>query len=342
MNKKIAILGSIHLALGGGGMAACAAAYLYWIKLVSDAHSLGTLHTVGQMMFMVSVFILLPSFICGIGLVFNTAWGRVVAIGWSTLLLLVIPIGTLLGGVGLWILLKQQPQAAAAGHPVQSQPSSPSYHPHDVEPRKTSWLLNARHPFSGRAGLLLVLLIVGASMVVLLRMGFWIAGQRPPSVIVEPFYIAAVLLFAINVALIVVAVRNGLIQPKPSQLQHTPIPAASPPLSRDALCAHLQPIETAMRGFGISITQPAGQDSQAHCQIDRVELALVFGPTVAALYAERHDIDRSYLDPKTALFWCEACNSRLWVVHGDTATSQTPWFPENAIAARTAADLKHI
>ena len=319
MNSNIKILGVIHLILGVGGMLACMAAYVCWINIASDAHSLKTAHTLGQMMFMLSMFILLPCLICGIGLVLNESWGRVVAVGWSMLLLLVIPIGTLLGGYGLWVLLKQ---------------STPPAHPARLERSATATLLEQRQLVSGRAGLLWVMFIVGASMIVLLRIGFWMSGQQPPSVIVEPYYIGAVLLFAIAVALIVVAVRNGLIRPGLSRINHPQFVAPELPLNRDALCVHLQPIERAMRGFGIHITQPQGRDPQAHCQIDGVELELVFGPTVAALYVERHDIDRSYLDPKTALLWCAACNSHLWVVHADAATETTPWFPNKLLHSR--------
>ena len=360
MNRKIKILGVLHLILGGGGMAACMAAYLNWIKIASDAHSLRTAHTLGQMMFMLSMFILLPSLVCGIGLLFEKSWGRVVAIGWSMLLLLVIPIGTLLGGYGLWVLLKQPSSSA---YPAGSETSSRPYHPHDFEPRPTSALTAMQPPLKGRARLLPMMLIVGASMIVLLRVGFWIAGQQPPSVIVEPVQIAAVLLFAIVVALIVVAVRSGLTRstataigatamgrgltrsshvPLNERLQHEAAVAPELPLGSDAICIHVQPIERLMRGVGIRITQPSGRDAQAYCQVDRAELALVFGTGIAELYRERHDIDRSYLDPKTALFWCAACNSRLWVVHADAATDQTPWFPENALAARTNADVRHL
>lgn len=340
MNTKIKVLALIHIMLGGGGMAACMAAYLTWIKLASDAHSLRTAHTLGQMMFMLSMFILLPSLICGIGLLLDKSWGRVVAIGWSMLLLPVVPIGTLLGGYGLWVLLKQTPIPA---YPVGSERSfSPtdSYHPHDVEPRRASALTDKRLVPSGRARLLLVMLIVGASMVVALRAGFWIAGQQPPSVIVEPFQIAAVLLFAIAVASVVVAARGGLTGPSRAEVNRPVYEERSAsPLNREAICIHLQPIERAMLGFGIPIAHQPGRDAQANCQVDRVELALVFDPTVSALYVERHDIDRSYLDPKSALFWCATCNSRLWVVHADAATANTPWFPENALHARTSADV---
>ena len=327
-NRKAKILGIIHLILGGGGIVVCMAAYLVWIRGASDAHSLHTAHTLGKMMFMVSLVTLLPSLICGIGLVSNQSWGRVLTMCWSVLLLLLIPIGTLLGGYGLWVLLER---------------ASPAYHPHDFEPRKTSPLIGAQHPFSGRAGLLLVMVIVGSSMIVLLRMGFWMAGQHPPAVIIEPFYIAAVLLFAIAVALIVVAVRNGLTRPRHlplnERLHYEASVAPALPLNTDPICVHLQPIESAMRRFGIHLAQPKHRDPQADCQIDRVELELDYGPTVAALYVERHDIDRSYLDPKTALLWCAACNSRLWVVHADAATETTPWFPKKLLRSSVSADL---
>lgn len=155
----------MHLILGGGGMAACLAAYLCWIKLASDAHSLRTAHTLGQMMFMLSMFILLPSLVCSVGLLFEKSWGRVVAIGWSMLLLLVIPIGTLLGFYGLWVLLKQTPSSA---YPKGSEHSSRPHHAHDFEPRKTFSLVD------------------------------WIAGQRPPAELDNPFRIAVILLFGIS------------------------------------------------------------------------------------------------------------------------------------------------
>jgi len=210
MNKKIKILSLMHITLGGGGMVACMAAYLTWVKLASDARSLSTAHTLGQMMFMLSMFILLSSLICGVGLLLDKSWGRVVAIGWSMLLLLVVPIGTLLGGYGLWALLKQAP---APAYPVGSETSHRAYHPRDFEPRQTSLLTDKHLPPSGRARLLWVMLAVGASMVVLLRAGFWIAGQQPPSAIVEPFQIASVVLFAMVVASVVSAVRSGFTPP---------------------------------------------------------------------------------------------------------------------------------
>lgn len=220
MSNPVKILGSAHVILGGGGMLACMAAYLQWLQSASDAHSLGTAHTLGQMMFMVSVFVLLPSLVCGLGLLFNTSWGRVATIAWSLPLLWVIPVGSLLGGYGLWLLLSQR----------------------NVQTRQN---LN---------------------------------------------------------------------------------PHVMPP--REKLCAHLLPVEKLLLSEGIQLTHKPFQDTTALCQVDLLRLAQQFGPNIAALYAERHEIDRSYLDPKSALFWCAACSSQLRVVHSDAATETTPWFPK--------------
>lgn len=182
-------------------------------------------------------------------------------------------------------------------------------------------------------------LIVGASVVVLLRMGFWMAGQPPPTAIVAPFYIAAALLFVIAVAVFTVAMRNRLLRPGPSQKNHPQSASPALPVNRDTLCVHLQPIEIAMRASGIHTPQLRGCGPQANCQIDHVALKRDFGPTVAALYVERHDIDRSYLDPKSALLHCVACNSTLWVVHAEAASETTPWFPHTLQHSRANAEL---
>ena len=104
-------------------------------------------------------------------------------------------------------------------------------------------------------------------------------------------------------------------------------PHTMPP--RDWLCEHLLQVEKMLLSDGVQVTHKPWQDRTAFCQVDMLKLTQRFGPIIAALYAERHEIDRSYLDPKSALFWCGACGSRLCVVHRDVATETTPWFPKN-------------
>lgn len=178
------------------------------------------------------------------------------------------------------------------------------------------------------------MLIVGASMIVVLRAGLWIAGQRPPAELNESFRIAAILLLGVIFALIAVAVRGDFkraLKTPTTSPAHSEQPVALQP--RDALCSHLLPIALTMRNEGVQITHQPGRDIQANCQVDSVKLALMFGPTTASLYVERHDIDRSYHDPKTALLWRAVCDSRSRVVHADAATEITPWFPKSTTLA---------
>ena len=91
-------------------------------------------------------------------------------------------------------------------------------------------------------------------------------------------------------------------------------------------CIHLQPFVRVMRSAGIEVHPRYDVQAKATCRINHAEFRRVFGPTAATFYVERHNIDRSYLDPKTALFWCAACRSSLGVVHPEEAVPQTPWF----------------
>ena len=118
---------------------------------------------------------------------------------------------------------------------------------------------------------------------------------------------------------------------------HSEQPAALQP--RDTLCSHSQPIKLAMQNDGVQITHQPGSDVQANCQADSVKLALMFGPTTASPYVERHDIDRSYHDPKTALLCCAACNSRLSVVHADTAPEKRCGFQKVQRLRTSAPDV---
>lgn len=92
-------------------------------------------------------------------------------------------------------------------------------------------------------------------------------------------------------------------------------------------CSHLQPLKLAMQSGNIEMQPENLVHTRANCRINLKEVARRFGPAIAALYEERHFIDRSFHDPKSAYFWCDACRSRLSVVHPEEARAATPWFP---------------
>src|SRR5882724_9847645 len=107
MNIKIKILGWIHVALGGiglvAGLALCAG---LWFS--PDGESVEAFFYVAPAILMLAIFMLIPGLIGGIGLLRLQPWARILIIMLSGLELLSFPIGTVLGGFGLWVLLNRQ------------------------------------------------------------------------------------------------------------------------------------------------------------------------------------------------------------------------------------------
>ena len=211
------------------------------------------------------------------------------------------------------------------------------------------WL---RHnPFKGKGALLLVIAGVGAGFIVVIRVGFLIHGQQAPRELSDGLFAGAV---ALLVYLMVAGVgqlltRRSRVQPAvlPQQVaapsapvpriqfdtvNPSPLPRPLPPRPWVdprvlASCAHLKPVELAMRAEGIPVRVSRQLYVSADCRISQPQLLEEFGADIAARYDERHEIDRSYLDPKTAFFYCQSCQSTLMVVHPEEAREQTPWFP---------------
>ncbi|MBK9654520.1 MAG: hypothetical protein IPO66_03255 [Rhodanobacteraceae bacterium] len=211
------------------------------------------------------------------------------------------------------------------------------------------WL--RRNPFKGKSALLLVIAGVGAGFVVVIRVGFLIHDQTPPRELSDGLVAgAAALLVYLMVAAIVhwwprkpaartasalpqAAVATAVAVKGPFETANpTPLPRPLPPRAwvnprTLASCVHLVPLEQAMAGDGITMRVSRPLFVSANCRISQPHLIDEFGADIAAMYDERHEIDRSYLDPKTAFFHCAACTSTLMVVHPEEARDATPWFP---------------
>jgi hypothetical protein len=119
MNIKIKILGWLHTLLGGigliAGLALCGG---LWFS--PDDDSTAALLYVGPLFSIVAVFLFLPGLIGGIGLLRLQPWARILIIILSGLEVLNFPIGTVLGGFGLWVLLDREVKAAFAGSGEQT------------------------------------------------------------------------------------------------------------------------------------------------------------------------------------------------------------------------------
>jgi hypothetical protein len=90
-------------------------------------------------------------------------------------------------------------------------------------------------------------------------------------------------------------------------------------------CIHLRPIERSMREAGVPV-RLGFECLNADCCVDPVALAGVFDMSGPAKYVTIPG-DRPY-DPEGALLYCsEHPSFRIFVIHPDVATAQTPWFP---------------
>ena len=118
ITKHVKILAWIHL-LGGG--------ILFTLGLALSIEALldrDTTHTTRAFIlgffFWLGVCGFLPSFLAGLGLLRQKRWARILMIIISCEYLIGFPIGTALGGYGLWALLNQQSKAAFASLPRAS------------------------------------------------------------------------------------------------------------------------------------------------------------------------------------------------------------------------------
>lgn len=95
-----------------------------------------------------------------------------------------------------------------------------------------------------------------------------------------------------------------------------------------ATCAHLQPIERALRDHGLYLRRWAGPDTEAQCCVDAAGLARRFDLPPSVRYAEPTTYDRSLEDPPAALLHCSLCRSSIRLIHPAMSRRQTVWFPE--------------
>ena len=66
------------------------------------------------------VLLSLPGIIIGIGLIRLRPWSRIAAIVFSILSLTLLPVGTLVGVYGLWVLFAKDTEQVFAGHRVEA------------------------------------------------------------------------------------------------------------------------------------------------------------------------------------------------------------------------------
>ncbi|MDB5528649.1 MAG: hypothetical protein JWR51_1752 [Devosia sp.] len=96
--------------------------------------------------------------------------------------------------------------------------------------------------------------------------------------------------------------------------------------TRLVTCAHIQPIERAMRDAGILVRPLYGALANAACCVDSPRLQARFDITLPVWFSDSIPGDRPY-DPEGAAIMCREHGSGIWLLHPSDATPDTPVFP---------------
>lgn len=361
--KAVQLLGWIHAILGGLGLAVGG---FVCLGLMADPQGGPALYYIGPLFVALSVFYFLPALAGGTGIIGGKAWGRWLIIALSFILLLAIPIGTLLGGFGLWALLRKDAispaEAAALAGPQ---------------------IMRARRTVDpNRMNLLVVIAGTGAAMTIALNAGFWAHDDTPPTELRLAVYPAVLILAAVLVYIVVKRPFAGWGRPA---FSYNPVatarsrrrmkrereaweaerrariaklsadPALRPYAQRIeageawnddqiaydrnpqalATCRHLAPIERALREAGLPMRLYAPPQVRCDGRIDQAALWARFPPGRHLTYVERYLGGRSAEDDPVAYLICDACQATIDLVHPSMAKPSTLWFPAPPAASAT-------
>ena len=336
--------------LGGAGLLLGSVACL---GLMADPDGGPALYYIGPLFLFLAAGYFAPAFIGGVGLLRGAFWGKVVIGALSGLLLLAIPVGTLLGGFGLWVLAKSPPTAKAPA-------SMPAARP-------------AQGPPSQALGLLAAMAGVACGFIVVIGAGFRLHDQHPPEPFGSGFYPAAIVLAAL-VAFVVVK-RPFAASPRPQSLDPITLhrlrakmraereawdaerrrriaELSADPARRKyaerleageswsdaqiaydmdpgatATCRHLKPVEAAMRRDGVAVKLEMESRVSAGCRIDEPALRARFQPPRSVLYVEAYLGGRAAEDDPIAYLRCELCETMISTIHPDVLRAGEPVFP---------------
>ena len=121
MTGRIRLLAWIYLVMCGIALAV-GTVVLIGLLLSRDPARDGALLFVGPLFLAMAVLFFLPGVIGGVGLLRGKAWARAIIITLSFLIILLFPVGTALGGFGLWVLLgREGEQFRSRDRPEQSK-----------------------------------------------------------------------------------------------------------------------------------------------------------------------------------------------------------------------------
>lgn len=348
ISTPLRIIAWIYLILGVVGLA-IGTALCIGLALEPDARAAEALVWIGFIFAIVATGYLVPAVIGGLGLLRGKAWARVPVAIVSVLLLFAFPIGTLLGGYGLWAIVS-----------AYSREDAPP-----VVARSAASL--ARAGSDPVVGLLVAMAGVAAGFMVMLWAGFTLHHDAMPLVI-EHYHLPAIGVFAAAIAYglyhLVLGMRRGVARSgarRAARFRHAnwreeqrlrliemrndpTLSAYAARIERGenwsdaqiaydlepdgtATCAHLAPVEQAMRRAGIAVKLQSGRIVTAPCVIDEPALRARFALDPPAWYGIVPDHGRSYEDPPYAALGCTEHGAMIHVIEPGQAPPGSAVFP---------------
>ena len=355
------ILAAVHIVVG----AACSIVAVPFIGLLlTDPTADPYYRSAGGIFLPLFALYFAPSVVGGIGLLFNARWARTLLLLQAWAYLILFPLGTALGIATLAILRpgrgKASALAAAPSQPVSAppvsllqalwrQPLTPStgvlvamaivgpgffigidllYHLN--EPRTP--------PELDTAALISLPVMLGAIFLLIRSIRMSDGATTPDWQGIDFFYLRRrrwqresrlltqeehqrVKRLAADPVMRKYAdlIRNG------QHWSDEQIPYDLDP-TRLVTCAHIQPIERAMRDAGILVRPHYSGLVNAACCVDGARLQSQFDIQPPVWFSDHIQGDRPY-DPDGAAIMCREHGSGIWLVHPDEAKAGTPWFP---------------
>ncbi len=350
MKNHVRILGWIYILTCGPalilGLTICAL-----LSLHPDESNRKALQFLGPPILMAACFGLIPGLVGGIGLLRSRPWARLLILVLSAFLLPLLPLGSALGLYGFWTLLTPETRAAFAASEtaaVRSRAHAPSpllnllgvlavvaagfflvikigflVH-HDPQPA----------PIANNALTATAVLILCAGAVAATRLAFQSSGK-----VATRARLRADAKRAMEAHAKARQRRAAELAADPARAKYAPLVERGEDWSdekiaynenpdRTATCAHLQPVERAMRAAGIEARLHTTGTVIAKCRIDYPAFQRAFPLAPPVRYAEFFESDRGSDDFPTAFLICDEHRSLVRTLHpAEAAARVAPVFP---------------
>jgi hypothetical protein len=339
----------VHLVIGAIGLGISA---IVCVGVAADAEYRNTLAFLVQLAMMFSIVWFIPGAIGGWGLLAGRRWGRWIIWALSALMLPLIPVGTVLGGVGVWVLFSTRKKLDQGFERAITtvEKTAPRYYGFALAAMAAIAILAGMiglgylfrnqietvHIDNGLIGPVAVVIIVVVMLGYAVASGRgWGVRQLTPEAIrlrAEGRKRTEAVVAAHEQRLATLAadpVRARYAMLMRTTNEHWSDEQIAYDLDdKPATCLHLAPIEQAMRR-AVKLRLMMAGHLNADCRINEAALWAEFKPTPELKY--NPDLfpgggRESEQFPNCSL-QCTSCNTAIHTLHERESTPATPWFP---------------